>query len=93
MLTEPFKKGQKLRIVFKTLVGSINYSGKLAIVKYVSLVYIGLTYNISPVATVVMSYVILGEKLSLTNLILFGVTLAGVILIVIGYKDDYYKKH
>ena len=93
MIKEPFIKGQKVRIVLKTLLGTINYSGKLVIVKYVSLVYIGLTYNISPVATVVLSYFILGERLSLMNLVLFAVTLTGVVLIILGYKDDYYMEH
>ena len=62
-------------------------------VKYISLLYVGLTFNISPILTVVLSYFILGEKLKVMDLVLIGVILAGVTLIVVGYQDEYYKKH
>ena len=91
VLMEPIKKQQKLNLSFKITNAILKYAAQFFIVKYLSLMYIGLTQNISPVLTVFLSYLFVGERVKLMDLFLLGVTLAGVTLITVGYSDNYYK--
>jgi len=54
------------------------------IVKYLSLVYIGLAQNLTPLVTVIMSYFATGERLKLLDLFLIFITFVGVTCITIG---------
>jgi hypothetical protein len=43
VLKEPFRKKQKLNLAARVVVGYLQYSAQFTIVKYLSLIYVGLT--------------------------------------------------
>ena len=57
-----------------------------------SLVYIGLAQNVTPLVTVFMSYIMTGEKLKSSDIYLIIVTFIGVTLITAGYREPVEKQ-
>ena len=60
---------------------------QFTIVKYLSLVYIGLAQNIAPLVTIVMSYFMIGEQLKRSDLMMIGITFVGVTFITLGFDE------
>ena len=61
---------------------------QFTIAKYLSLVYIGLAQNITPLVTVVMSFYMTGERIKRLDLALIFVTFIGVTLVTLGFAQD-----
>ena len=59
---------------------------QFTIVKYLSLVYIGLAQNCTPLVTVIMSYLMTGEEIVCVDILLILITFVGVTLVTIGFK-------
>ena len=55
------------------------------VIKYFSLIYIGLAQNITPLVTIVMSYFMTGERLKSIDIILIFITFIGVTFISYGF--------
>ena len=57
---------------------------QFTIVKYLSLIYIGLATNMTPLFTIIISYVLTGEKLKPTDIGLILISFVGVTFITLG---------
>ena len=58
--------------------------------KFVSLVYVTISINMMPLVIVFISYFTIGEKFTYMDLFILLVTLVGVTLISIGFRDDHF---
>ena len=58
----------------------------MSIIKYLSLVYVGVSQNATPLITVFMSFMMTGERLKRQDIVLLAITFVGVTLITIGFK-------
>ena len=58
-----------------------------SVVKYLSMVYVGISMNCAPLVTVFLSYLMVGEKLKKMDMLMILVTFVGVTLISIGFKS------
>lgn len=58
------------------------------VVKYVSLTFTSVARNLSPILTIFLGVYMLGEEFKLKDVFLSVISLAGVVLIVIGYKKS-----
>ena len=85
ILSEPCRKGQTKKLVLRAVLQTFLVSSAETIIKYLSLIYIGLTYNVTPLVTVFMSYFMIGEQIKYMDLFLLLITLIGAGLITIGY--------
>jgi len=58
---------------------------QFTIVKYLSLVFIGLAQNITPLVTIVLSYFMTGERLKKSDFVMIFITFVGVTFVTIGF--------
>jgi drug/metabolite transporter (DMT)-like permease len=70
------------RSIQAALVILINFTT----IRNLSLVFMGMCSNLTPIATVLMSFIMNGEKLKAIDLLLIFITFIGVTLITIGYQ-------
>ena len=61
---------------------------QFTIVKYLSLIYIGLAQNVAPMVTIIMSYYMTGEKLKIIDIFIILITFIGVSLISYGFNSE-----
>ena len=59
---------------------------ELTIVKYISLIFQSIARNLTPIATVVMSYFMTGEKISNSEIVFIVISLAGVTCTTVGFS-------
>lgn len=61
---------------------------QFTIVKHLSLIYIGVAQNITPLVTVIMSYFMTGEQISAINVLMIIITFCGVTMITYGFNQQ-----
>ena len=76
--------GLALRSIQATLQILIMFT----VIKYLSLVFVGMAQNLTPLVTIIMSYFATGERLKLIDLILIFVTFVGVSCITVGIVKE-----
>ena len=54
--------------------------------KYIPLTIIGVVNNLSPLCTVLLAYIFLGERLKIVEIVFLGLLAAGIFTIVLGEK-------
>ena len=72
------------RIMCNCLSVIINFT----VIKYMSLIYVGVAQNLSPLLIVVMSYFCLGERINKQDLVLLFVTFVGVVIVIYGMSVE-----
>jgi drug/metabolite transporter (DMT)-like permease len=76
------------------IIRSLIFTGGICItfyiVKYISLVFQGIVANLTPVATMILSFFMTGERFKLSDVIFITVSLIGVIIVTLGivYHQD-----
>ena len=63
---------------------------KNSVVRHLSLVYVSLSGNVTPVVTVFMSYLLTGERFTGMDCFLLMVCLSGCTFITIGFNDQHF---
>lgn len=69
-----------MRVTQAVITWTLNYGA----VKYLSLIYVGLSTNSSPLVVMIMSYYFFGERMKSVDIFCLCITLTGVIIIVFG---------
>lgn len=54
------------------------------IIKYISLVFQGIVANLTPIATMMLSFFMTGERFKISDIIFITVSLIGVIIVTVG---------
>lgn len=86
-------EGCMKKLVLRGFQATLLICIQFTIVKYLSLIYIGIAQNITPLVTIVMSYYMTGEVLKTSDIVMIFVTFAGVSLITIGFNYDTASKN
>jgi drug/metabolite transporter (DMT)-like permease len=71
-------------LAVRCLQNSVFILIQFTIVKYLSLIYIGLAQNMTPLFTIILSYFLTGEKLKMNDVGLIFISFVGVTLITLG---------
>ena len=79
---------QKKNLFFRCLAAGMINSLELTIVKYLSMVFQGVARNLSPIATMILSALWIGEKFNNIDILFMVVSLIGVIAITIGFSYE-----
>ena len=61
---------------------------QFSIVKYLSLIFIGISQNCTPLVTVFMSFYMTGEKIRCFDFVLIFITFIGVMLVILGIESQ-----
>lgn len=74
-------------LVFRTLQGVTTNAINFSITKSLPLTYVLMVVNLSPVATLILAYIILKERISRFEIMMICLTVSGVLLVVF-YRDQ-----
>lgn len=73
-------------LVFKTLSSTVTQIINSYSSRYIPLTIIGVVNNLSPMITVLLAFIFLGERLRVLDLIFLGLLAAGIFTVVLGAK-------
>lgn len=59
---------------------------QFTIVKYLSLIYVGVAQNLTPLITVIMAYFMTGEQIKTIDVFMIMIAFAGVTMITYGFQ-------
>ena len=79
--------GNKQYFVLRCLTVSINSNLGQSVVKYLSLTFIAICTQITPIVTIILSSLFLYTTVLYSDLIFPFISFSAVILVVLGYKD------
>lgn len=74
-------------LVFRSLQGMVTITINQTITKSLPLTYVFMVLNLSPVATLVLAYFILKERISRYEILMILMTVSGVLFVVF-YRDQ-----
>ena len=77
--------GNKTLLLVRCVSASMLNIMQYSLVKYISLTFQAVSRNLTPIATVFISYLLLKESIKLTDLLFTCISFVGVTLMVIGY--------
>jgi drug/metabolite transporter (DMT)-like permease len=77
------KQNIAVRCISASMLNIMQYS----LVKYISLTFQAVSRNLTPIATVFVSFLLLKERIKLTDLLFTCISFIGVTLMVIGYGE------
>lgn len=78
--------GQGFNLFLRCFQASLINIIELSIIKYISLVFQGIARNLTPIATVFLSFLMTGEKFKTVDIVFILVSLFGVTLTTIGFS-------
>ena len=84
--------GQGKNIALRCLQGSLINLIEMTIIKYISLIFQGIARNLSPIATIIMSFYTTGEHIKKTDLLYISISLIGVTCTTIGFSLNNHAK-
>jgi len=61
---------------------------EIAVIKYISLVFVGIVNNLSPILTMCLAYFTVKERFKFTDILFIVVSLFGVTLTTLGIKEN-----
>jgi drug/metabolite transporter (DMT)-like permease len=75
-------RSQFQNLAIRSCQGSLLILIQFTIVKYLSLIYIGVAQNCTPLVTVLMSYFMTGERVKMIDIVMILITFIGVSFII-----------
>jgi len=84
IMVDSVKKNDYPYLTFRTLSSTLTQVINTFASKYIPLTIIGVTNNLSPLCTVVLAYIFLGERLKMLEIVFLGLLAAGIFTIVLG---------
>lgn len=83
---DSIEKNQAKNLTLRCLAAGMINTLELTIVKYLSMVFQGVARNLTPIATMILSALWIGEKFNNIDILFMIVSLIGVIAITIGFS-------
>lgn len=81
-------EGMMSALFKRSLQGSMVILISFSLTKYLSLVFLGLVHNTTPIVTAIMSCIWMGERLKVNDVMMMVVTFIGVTLITLGFNKE-----
>ena len=90
---DSIEKKQVKNLTLRCIAAGIINTLELTLVKYLSMVFQGVARNLSPIATIILSALWIGEKFNNIDILFMIVSLLGVIAITIGFSYEKEKEY
>lgn len=90
VLIDDIPKKQIKMLILRSIIFTAGIVITFYIIKYISLAFQGIIANLTPIATMVLSSLMTGERFKKSDLIFISVSLMGVIIVTVGiiYNQD-----
>ena len=83
-LFEEIPRNQIKILIIRSLIFTAGMCITFYIIKYISLVFQGIVANLTPIATMMLSFFMTGERFKISDIIFITVSLIGVIIVTVG---------
>lgn len=88
MMWDIVPREQSKNIFYRCVQSNCANLIEISVIKYISLVFVGIVNNLSPILTMCLAYFTVKERFKFADILFIVVSLIGVTLTTIGIKDN-----